>query len=132
MSTKLTSVELSGGSTVDMSLPTTDNSTAIPNTSWVQALLAVFGIATSLAANGYLKIAGVIIQWGNANAAASSVNVTFPITFPSALWTIQAMPCNYGPNAGRASPYMTSVSTSGAVITSAGSSGNYLWLAIGH
>lgn len=38
--------------------------------------------------NGYVWLSGIFVQWGNFNPN-SSVNVTFPVTFPHAVFNIQ-------------------------------------------
>lgn len=58
------------------------------------AMLALLGsgggiTAASLSANGYVKFAnGLILQWGMVPIGASSFTVYFPITFPSAVYSI--------------------------------------------
>jgi hypothetical protein len=113
-------------------LASSDNSTNVPNTTWTK-----FGLSILLAANGYIKFptwlgGGLLIQWGAANAATSSQNVTFPTAFPAAVWAVICQPLNFGPNAGRATPYLDAVSTSGFTQTSAGSTNSIYWFAIGH
>ena len=109
-----------------------DNSNHAATTAW-----CFLGFAVSLAANGYIKLptwmGGLILQWGNANAATSSQVITFPLNpFPNNVWCVLCQPINFGPNAGRATPYLDAVSTSGFTQTSAGSTNSIYWLAIGN
>ena len=49
-------------------------------------------IAANLAENGYVKFSnGLILQWGNSNAANRDTTVTFPIAF-SALYSVVGVP----------------------------------------
>ncbi len=88
MTTKLTSVELQGGSLVDMTLPSTDSTSAIPNTAWVQSLITATTTGV-LGGNGWIKFSnGLILQWGQAVGAGGGGNpVTFPIAFTT-LFTV--------------------------------------------
>ena len=70
-----------------------DNSTNLATTAFVQDALSGAGgiIAESLAQNGYVKFKdGLIVQWGRSNATGSvgTVGVTFPISFPSACYSV--------------------------------------------
>lgn len=48
--------------------------------------------AQSIVANGYRNLSGLIMQWGSTTAVSSSSGntITFPIPFPSAVFTVQA------------------------------------------
>nr|DAS73792.1 MAG TPA: putative tail fiber protein [Caudoviricetes sp.] len=49
-------------------------------------------IAANLAQNGYVKFSnGLILQWGNSNAANRDTTVTFPIAF-SVLYSVVGVP----------------------------------------
>jgi hypothetical protein len=104
--------------------------TAAVNTSTTQLATTAFANpASSLSANGYVKLSsGVILQWG-AVTGASPV-VTFPIAFPSALGTAMAMPNNASTSAPV--PYISARSTTGFTVTFAGTSTNWFWFAIGY
>ena len=108
-----------------------DNSTTLINSAW-----AKLGFAVSLAATGYVKLpawlGGLVFQWGAANAASSSQVVSFPYTGWSSVWAVVCQPVNFGPNAGRANPYLDAVSTSSFTQTSAGSTNSIYWFAVGH
>lgn len=70
---------------------TTDNSTRIATTAFVQSLINSKGtiVASSLGTNGYIKYSnGLIYQWGRATGGSS---VTFPVTFTSALYNLSAV-----------------------------------------
>lgn len=108
-----------------------DNSTSAVSTAWSK-----FGLVASLIAFGYLKfptwMGGLIIQWGNANGASSTINIPFNTSFATACWCVQAIPVNYGPNAGRANPYLNSPpGLSSFDLTSSGSTNSVFWFAIG-
>lgn len=107
-----------------------DNSTNVATTAWCR-----LGFSILLSSNGYIKLpgwlGGLIMQWGAANANSSSQSIGFPLTFPNSVWSIVCTPLNYGPNAGRASPYLTSSSNSGFVQESAGSTNSIFWWAVG-
>ena len=84
---------------------------------------------TSKIANGYMILpSGIIVQWGATNATAPSSNVTLPITFPTAFFSVIA------------TPSIDSTKTFGASIASTSnftmhlSSGTRLtyWIALGH
>lgn len=119
-----------GGSATTPTPSSADNTTLIINSQWAKT-----GMGFSLGANGYIRLptwlSGILIQWGTANAASSSQNVNFPTPF-SAVWAVICQPLNYGPNAGRSSPYLDALSTTGFTQTSAGSSNSIFWFAIGN
>lgn len=121
--------------TADATTPAyNDDSTNVATTAWAQ-LGVVFG---SNSAGIYLKLPAWLgaftIQAGAANAATSSMTVTFPDT---SLFTTEpfviAIPVNFGPNAGRANPYLDSSAptTSDFIVTSAGSTISIMWIAFG-
>ena len=70
---------------------TSDNSTRVATTAFVQSLInslkgSIGGtiVASNLAQNGYVKFSnGLILQWGNNN---KQLNVRFPISFPSSVF----------------------------------------------
>jgi len=66
-----------------------DNSTRVPNTAWVQALLAT-DFACSLGANGWQRLAsGLIIQWGNITAQQQVLTTfNFPRAFTAACYVL--------------------------------------------
>lgn len=62
------------------------------------ALSAGWGMAKSLAANGYITLpGGAILQWGSVTTNGSGLaTVTFPLTFPTACFRPIAGPGNGG------------------------------------
>lgn len=53
-------------------------------------------VAANLAQNGYVKFSnGLILQWGNSNAANRDTTVTFPIAF-SVLYSVVGVPKSSG------------------------------------
>jgi hypothetical protein len=46
----------------------------------------------SIAADGYISLGGIIFQWGSTTAvtSSSSTPVVFPLTFPTAVFSVQA------------------------------------------
>lgn len=125
------SAALNGAATAALTPSSADNSTNIINSAWAKV-----GFSVSLAANGFIKfptwLGGLVLQWGAANAAASSQAVSFPTAFPTAAWIVNCVPVNFGPNAGRSTPYIDALSTTGFTQTSAGSTNSIFWFAIGH
>ena len=89
----------------------------------------------SIAANGYQKLpSGLIIQWGYVSQSSAGQTVSFPITFPNALYSIQATIIGTGPANGhkitaqsKASHQLNAYNTSGTAVTI-----NYFYLAIGY
>lgn len=67
----------------------TDNSKKIANTEWCK-----FGFQAVLSGNGYVKfpnwLGGVIIQWGLKTVVAGNNTVTFPLQFPTSLFSVVA------------------------------------------
>jgi hypothetical protein len=108
----------------------TDSSTNVATTAWVR-----LGFAVSIGTNGYIRfpswLGGLLFQWGQANAPASSVAISFPTAF-SSLFNIQCMSANYGPNAGRDSQYIVSTSATAFTVGCGGSTISTLWFAIGN
>lgn len=71
-----------GGTSITPSI--NDQSTKIATTAFVNP-------GFSLGTPGYIKLAtGVIIQWGRVTTSTSGNTVTFPVSFPSALWVLVA------------------------------------------
>lgn len=107
-----------------------DNSTEAATTAWCK-----FGFAVSIGVNGYLKLptwlGGLLLEWGTANSASSSQSITFPRAFGN-VFSVVCTPLNYGPNAGRASPYLNGLTTTGFTQTSAGSTNSIFWFAVGN
>ena len=46
----------------------------------------------SIGSNGYISLGGIIFQWGSTTAVASSSgnSIAFPLTFPTAVFSVQA------------------------------------------
>ena len=96
---------------------------------------AMKGANQSLAASGYQKLpGGLIIQWGYVSQSSAGQTVSFPITFPNALYSIQATIIGTGPGNGHkitaqstASHQLNAYNTTGTAVTI-----NYFYLAIGY
>ena len=117
--------------------------TAAINTSTTQLATTAFANpASSLAANGYVKLpSGIIIQWGTLSGTGvhgTSYSFTFPISFPTACQSISAT-VQQGITATTTSVYMpiTALSTTGATVQYGAMNGasytySYRWIAIGY
>lgn len=131
MSTKLTDVELQGGSIVDMALPSSDNSSAIPNTAWVKALLATFG-----AGSGSVTLpGGFTIKYGTVGGLPDTTAVTVsPMpggNFPTAM--IGAIAIDMAHVGGNNRPMGTDSYSVGSFQMSAqGSGASAFWVAFGY
>lgn len=99
------------------------------------ALASFVGTNQNLTGNGYQKLpGGLIIQWGESTAAASSHNVTWPVTFPNSCF--QA----FATDRTTSAPLYTitvhnslgSSALSGATFYSSGSFSQFSWFAIGY
>ena len=92
--------------------------------------------ASSLSANGYVKLpSGVIMQWGTSASVAVGVNtaVTFPIAFPTAVASVQYMANVSGNASAQQQAGVSSKTTSGFSFWSFNSTtGTYSWFAIGY
>lgn len=107
------------------------NTTQLATTAFVLANLNGV-IASSKTTNGYIKFSnGLIIQWGQVNSS-SNTTVTFPIAFPTAIVSANAVDFNYT-IAGVYSYMINSASTTSMTIGRTGSTmGNRAWIAIGY
>ena len=86
-------------------------------------------------ANGYNWVGGILLQWGSTTAVAnsSSTTVTFPVTFPTAVFSVQATVVTNDNSSIRFS-ILNNASPSGFV-TSQTSSAHFTrlyWFAIGN
>lgn len=102
------------------------------------ALIGSTSFAASLAANGYQKLpSGLIVQWGTSAAvnAGASVGVTFPLSFPTAVYSITASPLGTGTSASTGTAAIGSLAVSGFTIYNWGSTINFSngvgWFAVG-
>ncbi len=107
------------------------------DTDLVRGLPADF--TSSKAVNGYQKLpSGLIIQWGvygsnNATLYTSAVTISFPITFPTACFTVT--PVSRTTYASSAAPRYTSQPatwSSSGFTTQTYHTGGINWIAIGH
>ena len=117
-------VSTSVASTAEAQAQTSNNKIITP----LSLKEALQGANQSLASSGYQKMpGGMIIQWGVAAfSAGTSVAVTFPIAFPTALYTITDSA------AINATRYISALSVSGFTANiGTSSSGGYYWIAIG-
>lgn len=117
--------------------------TAAVNTSTAQIATTAFANpASSLAANGYVKLpSGVIIQWGTMSGTGvhgTSYSFTFPLAFPTACQSISAT-VQQGVTTLTTVVYMpiTALSTTGATVQYGAVNGgsytySYRWQAIGY
>jgi len=129
---------LNGGATTTAP-GSTDNSTKVPTTGWVQALFAALGFAISLNTNGYIKLpsllGGLVMQWGTVSGLNDNTPTTagFNLTFPNAAYAVFAN--DNGPNAASGNPRTMGCqisSTSQFTILSSGSGASAFWWAVGH
>ena len=70
---------------------TSDNSTKIATTAFIQNLLNSKGviIASNLGGNGYFKFSnGLLIQYGKTSISQNTTSINFPIAFPSSCFTV--------------------------------------------
>ena len=70
---------------------TSDNSTKIATTAFIQNLLNSKGVivASNLGENGYVKFSnGLIIQYGKTSISQDTTSIKFPIAFPSSCFTV--------------------------------------------
>ena len=110
----------------------TDNSTKLATTAFVQTLL---GLSTSLATNGYIKIGGIIIQWGSFTGSTSGGTViNFPVAFPTACRALAGIDISSVGAAGRFTcTAVNTTSFTGAIYNgSAYVADGVMWLAIGN
>lgn len=87
-----------------------DSSTKAATTAFVNP-------ASSLAANGYVKLAnGLIIQWGTTASvtAGSNATLTFPLAFPTNCWAVTITPISAG-NSGATTTLTSSTPTTSNV-----------------
>lgn len=114
-----------------------DNSSRIPNTSWVQALLnAVFGTgyAASIGPNGWIRfpsgLGGLVIQWGQTSTFNGNASFNFPIAFPSSCFVVVTNPSNTGGHANFTG--INSVSSTGFSAYNDGAGSPAMFIAIGN
>ena len=70
---------------------TSDNSTKIATTAFIQNLLNSKGVitASNLGGNGYFKFSnGLLIQYGKTSISQDTTSINFPIAFPSSCFTV--------------------------------------------
>ncbi len=85
--------------------------------------------ASSIAANGYLKIGTLVIQWGvSSNLSGGTQSVSFPITFPTAVFSVQASISS----ATAAKVSVNSIDATGFAVNSDLSGVPAYWIAIGN
>lgn len=84
----------------------------------------------SIGATGYIKLpGGLIVQWGTGSFSTAGSAISFPISFPTAC---RAVLLGQGGNGGGFIYSLTPTQTGFTGYTSAGTTGNHFWLAIGH
>ena len=98
-------------------------------------LADIVAIASSLSANGYIKLAnGLIIQWGETPSIAytATVSVTFPVAFTSACYSVVICPNGQTSTSAQAQDYITNITTTGFDVTHCGTLEiTAFWVAIG-
>lgn len=92
--------DVSGVLTALVSPGTTDNTKKLATTEWVRSAMSDIATAAGFAvlnsSNGYIKLpswlGGIILQWGTRDGVnnTTGVNVTFPIPFPTACYSVVA------------------------------------------
>ncbi len=117
-----------------------DNSTRVPNTSWIQNLLGSFlssaGFRSSIAANGWIlfptSLGGLMIQWGlSPDPNGGTITFNLPTTFPNNAFMMSLT--NHRASGGdNREVSVISLSTSQATITNDGSSEGCYFIAIGN
>jgi chitodextrinase len=122
-------VSLNGGETLTL-LWSGSAWYAIGGTAILSSSSSSFG--SSIAASGYQRLpSGLIMQWGSiATVSGGSAAVTFPLTFPTAVYTVNVNVVDSAPNTRIVSP--NAVTTSGFSVTqSSQSSSTAYWTALG-
>ena len=100
--------------------------------------LAAMGFDFNASANGYMKFPlGFIVQWGTTAAisVSSSVTITFPIQFPTGVFSILSSPVIFANNSAAFSVGASAISTTQMkVYNNSATSGSVIatWFAIGH
>ncbi len=95
---------------------------------------ALTGSNQSLATNGYQKLpGGLIIQWGYSPASTPTINIVFPIPFPSSVTTIQLTDRDDGAGYNNSNSIINTAPTASGfqIGTFTGLTGIF-WLAIGY
>lgn len=92
-------------------------------------------VAANLAQNGYVKFSnGLILQWGNSNAANRDTTVTFPIAF-SVLYSVVGVPKSSGNLSGSNSNFGVKSQNNKSFVANMYDSGNgyagFNWCALG-
>lgn len=82
----------------------TDSSTRVATTGWVQALFAAMGAAFSIGGDGFIKLpsflGGITIQWGIGGATAGGTfSFNWPFAFPTNVFTVILTPYSTTNNA---------------------------------
>ena len=128
-----------GTSGIDSVSPgTSGNVLASDGTNWSSAALSsLAAFDKSLAASGYQKFpGGLVLQWGSSSSvsAGSSLAITFPTAFASAVRSIQLTIISGSPDNGLLAPQAASGSTTGFTIVNKDpdSSCTVYWFAIGY
>jgi hypothetical protein len=92
-------------------------------------------VAANLAQNGYVKFSnGLILQWGNSNAANRDTTVTFPIVF-SVLYSVVGVPKSSSNLSGSNSNFGVKSQNNKSFVANMYDSGNgyagFNWCALG-
>ena len=112
-----------------------DNTKKLATTEWALNQFTNV-VKQSIGTNGFQVLpGGLIVQWGSVEkpTTAASIQITYPMPFPTGPYTITA---GFGgtsnPNGSGVSAAMTST-TKATFFTSSGAAGLYInWIAIGH
>lgn len=130
----LASPALTGAPTAPTQSPG-NNTTRLATTAFIQAALTALFAGSAITSPGYLKVAGLVIQWGTTASftVGSPVTETFPITFPTALFGIVVTGLLVS-GSGSIFGSIASQSTSGFTANSSGTasgSQTMFWIALG-
>ena len=138
---KTTGAVIANGAMYSATPGTSDNSTRVATTAFVQSLInslkgSIGGtiVASNLAQNGYVKFSnGLILQWGNNNGQGSYSRkvYSFPVAYSSAVYMMSANPKgNVGTGATK-NAHSANVESLTQFSISVGEHSSMFWFSIG-